>query len=333
MNSSTSYPDQLTDALVDAATQAVRHAPSVLNTQPWRWRVHPSRLELFADRSRQLSAMDPDGRLLMLSCGVVLDHVRVSLAAQGWESHVRRTSGTSTPELLATMTSLDRVEITPKAQHQAHAMRTRYTDRRPVSEQPLSPAVIRAVTASAGERVRLHVLSPDQVLELSAAASRAVTVAAKDAFARAELEYWTSRTMPEGSGLPAAVVPDHCPQTTVPGRHFGHPGTLPIGSGHDRAATYALLYGDEDDAERWLEAGEALSAVWLTATALNVSVLPLSDVVSVPTTREALRRMLRTFDHPYLALRLGIAEPQCGTPPRTPRLPAAQLIETVPWTV
>jgi hypothetical protein len=40
--------------------------------------------------------------------------------------------------------------------------------------------------------------------------------------------------------------------------------------------------------------------------------------------------MLRALDHPYLALRLGIAEPQPGTPPRTPRLPAAQLIETVP---
>ena len=183
-----------------------------------------------------------------------------------------------------------------------------------------------------GERVRLHVLSPDQVLDLSAAASRAVTVAAKDAFARAELEYWTSRTMSEGSGLTAAVLPDHSPQTTVPGRLFGHPGTLPIGSGHDRAAAYALLYGDEDDAERWLEAGEALSTVWLTATALNVSVLPLSDVISVPATREALRRMLRTFDHPYLALRLGIAEPQSATPARTPRLPVTQLIDTVPWT-
>lgn len=88
----------------------------------------------------------------------------------------------------------------------------------------------------------------------------------------------------------------------------------------------------EDDAERWLEAGEALSTLWLTATALNVSLLPLSDVVSVPATREALRRTLRTFDHPYLALRLGIADPQSGTPPRTPRLPAVQLIDVVPWT-
>ena len=46
----------------DAAEQAVRYAPSVLNTQPWHWRVHPERLELFADRRRQLTVTDPDGQ-------------------------------------------------------------------------------------------------------------------------------------------------------------------------------------------------------------------------------------------------------------------------------
>jgi hypothetical protein len=32
----------------------------------------------------------------------------------------------------------------------------------------------------------------------------------------------------------------------VPGRDFGQGGTLPIGEGHDKAAVYAILYGDED---------------------------------------------------------------------------------------
>ncbi|MGX6603968.1 Acg family FMN-binding oxidoreductase [Micromonosporaceae bacterium Da 78-11] len=266
MNQIVSYADQsqLTAALIDAATDAARYAPSVLNTQPWRWRVHPGRLELIADRSRQLGATDPDGRLLMLSCGAALHHARVALAAHGWTSRVNRMPDIPLSDSLATLHGFGRVTITPKAEQQAQAMHTRYTDRRPVSEKLLAPAVIRAIAAAAGENVRLHVLTAEQVLDLSAAASRASAVEAEDSLACAELAYWTSRSMPEGTGLPEVVLPERPPQTTVPGRGFGHPGTLPIGAGHDRAATYALLYGDEDDPERWLRAGEALSAVWLT---------------------------------------------------------------------
>jgi hypothetical protein len=33
------------------------------------------------------------------------------------------------------------------------------------------------------------------------------------------------------------------PQITVPGRDFRRPGTLPVGSGHDRAAVHAVLFG------------------------------------------------------------------------------------------
>jgi len=37
-------------------------APSVHNTQPWWFHPGPAGLELHADRSRQLTAVDPDGR-------------------------------------------------------------------------------------------------------------------------------------------------------------------------------------------------------------------------------------------------------------------------------
>jgi nitroreductase len=173
----------------------------------------------------------------------------------------------------------------------------------------------------------MQILSGEQVLDLAAAASRAGIVQARVRLAREELDYWTNRPVTEGVGLPPEVVPERPARTTVPCRGFGHAGTLPIGAGHDRAATYGLLYGDGDDPAQWLRAGEALSALWLAATALGVAVLPLSDVVAVPGTRESLRRLLKPLDHPHLALRLGIAEPGAGAPPRTPRLPAAQVVE------
>ena len=69
-----------------AAAAAAGYAPSILNTQPWRWRLGPGRLELFAERARQLTVSDPQGRLLTISCGAALHHARTALAAAGWSA-------------------------------------------------------------------------------------------------------------------------------------------------------------------------------------------------------------------------------------------------------
>ena len=74
-------------------TAAVEHAlraPSVHNTQPWRWRIRPDAVELHADWDRHLVATDPDRRDLVISCGAALHHLEVALAARGLTAQVRR---------------------------------------------------------------------------------------------------------------------------------------------------------------------------------------------------------------------------------------------------
>ncbi|MEV0152491.1 nitroreductase family protein [Micromonospora sp. NPDC050686] len=317
----------LTTALAEAAATA-GYAPSVHNTQPWRWRVLPDSLELRMVRDRQLAATDPEGRLLALSCGAALHHARVALAAEGWVPVVERLPDAGDPELLARLTSLRHPGADPQAMHLVQCMQVRHTDRRPVSDEQIPTAAIGEITrAATGEGARLHILDSDQVMELAAAAGHAGSVEAEDPQLREELAYWTSRTG-TGTGLPPEVLPEQAPQTTVPGRDFGRAGTLPIGPGHDRAAVYALLYGDEDEPDSWLRAGEALSAAWLTATRLGVSLVPLSGVVEVEGTRQTLRGVLSGMGFPYLVVRLGIADPAHAGPPHTPRLPTEQVVDT-----
>ena len=73
----------------DILTLACR-APSVHNTQPWRWRVHGDRLDLFADYRRQLVYADPARRDLLVSCGAALHHLQVVCAGLGWAARVHR---------------------------------------------------------------------------------------------------------------------------------------------------------------------------------------------------------------------------------------------------
>jgi nitroreductase len=320
---------QVNEVLAEAAA-AASFAPSIHNTQPWHWRIRPNSLELWAVRDRQLSATDPEGRMLMVSCGTALHHAVVALAAQGYRADVLRLPDPGQPDHLATVTLADHGGVTPEAMRLYQAIAMRHTDRRPVTDTPVDPdALLALVKAVQAQGASLHVLRRDQVIELAAAASYAQKTENSDEAFRAELAYWAGGARPAGSGVPGTAIPESVPQTTVPERDFGQLGTLPVSAEHDTAASYVIVYREDDSPEAWLRAGEALSAAWLTATELGVSVLPLSAAVEVVTTRQTLRQMLFGIGYPQIVLRLGNADPEHRGPRPTPRLPSSQTIETV----
>jgi hypothetical protein len=317
-----------TYALVEAAMTA-GYAPSIHNTQPWRWRLGGKTLELFIERGRVLDVIDQDGRLAMLSCGTALHHARVSLAAQGWQVTVTRMPDHTRPDCLAQLViGGHRIAVgQPVALHQ-RIIPLRHTDRRPVTGAPVDPESIEAITASVeAEDTWLHILHPDQVLDLASAARHAQDVDVGESGWSTELDYWTGGDRPAGAGVPHAATPDRIARMTLPGRDVGQHGAHPISAAHDTAAVYAMLYGHGDEPPDWLRAGEALSAGWLTATEHGDSVLPLCAPAEVTSTRQAMRVMIASIGYPYLVLRLGVVDPGDPGPPHAPRLPADQTIE------
>jgi nitroreductase len=314
-------------ALAEAATVAGA-APSIHNTQPWLWRVHPDGLDLYAQRDRQLAATDPDGRMMTVSCGTALHHARVALAAEGWQAAVARLPGPDDPDLLARITLGERTSKSPEAMRLSYAIRLRHTDRRPVTRERVSSDTLGTLTKAATDQgVQLQLLREDQVDDLTVAVEHAAEVDADNPAIQAELRRWTGGRQRDGTGIPDEAIPERPPETDVAGRTFARPGVLPIGGDHDRGASYAILYGDTDDPAGWLRAGEALSAVWLTAAELGVAVLPISEAVEMPASRQTLRRSLSFFGWPYLAMRLGIPDYGHPEPPHTPRLPTDQTVE------
>jgi nitroreductase len=317
----------MTHALAEAAGTA-GHAPSIHNTQPWRWRLAGNSVDLHIERGRVLDVTDPDARLATLSCGAALHHARVSLAAQGWQFVVTRTPDPDDPDHLARISLGRRVPVRLPSIRHLQTVRLRHTDRRPLTGEPVGRADLRVVTASIeAEETWLHVLDPDQVHELAIAADHAQRTEAGDADRRAELAHWTGGSRPAGTGIPDAAIPDRVIGLPVPTRDFGHPGDLPVSGGDERFATFAILYGRTDDRAGWLRAGEALSAGWLTATEHGVSLLPLSAPIELISTRQAMRVILASNGYPYLVVRLGTVDAAEAGPPHAPRLPTDQIIE------
>ena len=81
-------------------------APSLHNTQPWRWRICSEHtLELYADHDRQLHGVDPRGRLMMLSLGSALHHAVVAARSVDRAVRVERLPDGGPPDLVARLTA------------------------------------------------------------------------------------------------------------------------------------------------------------------------------------------------------------------------------------
>jgi hypothetical protein len=232
------------------------------------------------------------------------------------------------PDHLAQLRLDHRIPVTPAAIRHRQTIGLRHTDRRPAPSTPVHTDKLRAVVAAVESTgAGLHLLRPDQVYDLAGAADQAQRAEGEDLAWQAELRYWTGGTRLLGSGVPDAVIPDRSTRTTVPGRDFGHDGDLSVSGSHENAAAFAILYGPEDGEVDWLRAGEALSAAWLTATELGLSLVPLSATIEVAVTRERMRSLLAGVGRPHLVLRFTTRDPALTGAPHTPRLPADQVIE------
>jgi hypothetical protein len=259
----------LAQALRRAAVRATL-APSVRNTQPWRFVIGGGALEIHADHNR-LQNSDPDGRQTLISCGCALFNARVSLAAAGHQVRVERFPDPSRPAVLARVTiGAPAIPTRPDSAGPADLGRldavieTRRTNRRRFTEDAVpAHAVERLLAAAAEEGARLvPITRPEHRLSLA--------VLLQQAAAEGDAE----------SDLLAQPGPAQC---------------------------LLLLCTDTDSPAAWLRAGEALEHALLQAADDGLAVSPTTRVAEVSSIRAMLGQELRLTARPHVLLRVGRA--------------------------
>jgi nitroreductase len=315
-------PDKAT---VEAALALAVRAPSVHNSQPWRWRVGEESVHLYADPTRHLPQIDPDRRDLMLSCGVALHHFTVALSALGWTAEVQHFPNPADPEHLASVAILG-----PALNEQdialAAAIPRRRTDRRWFSSWPVPTGDI-ALMAARAARSGVTLRRVEDEGELAQVVSHAVRQHISDPAYLAELSTWSGRY-----GTPAGVPARNTPPAEQGGkfaaRVFANPALEQPGGveARDDAGVVLVLATATDNPLALLRAGEATSVALLTATALGLASCPLTEPLEIAATRAEVRAKLLGGDgFPQMLLRVGWAALNADPLPATPRRPLSDV--------
>lgn len=311
-------------AVLREGVLAATAAPSVHNTQPWLFQMRDDGVDVYVDRRRQLTSLDPHGREMFVSIGAAVFNLRVALRARGW-----RTEATLVPDvrtdLAAAITVWGEVKITPAAQALAGAIPRRHTNRRPFSDAPVPDEVmadlIRAATAEGAELVVAKDALRDGVISLTRTADKRLR---RNAGYRGELANWTT---PGGvgrrDGVPRQAFGPRATDSTLPLRDLALGIRTPVTSVEfEEEPTIVLLYSVGDRPVDWLRVGAALQRVWLTATVRGLAATPLTQLTEIPQLR-ALLADTATNRWVQSVLRIGYPTTETAA---TPRRPLAEVI-------
>jgi nitroreductase len=300
-------------------------APSMHNTQPWRFRIlrADQTVELYADPSRMLKYSDPHGRAVHIACGAALFNLRLAVAVAGREPVVRLFPDPGRPLLLAALRLAGPYRPSEADTELLAAVAARHTNRGPFSNRPVPPGVLaELVQAARTEGVTLHLPGQEETARLLYLVRDAERDLLADPGYRAELARWVGGNR-DRDGIPGSALGPRDPIGRTPVRDFTPDRHEPLGyAWFEEAPRLAVLSTAGGTRKDWMHAGQALQRVLLTATLRGIAVAPLTQPLE---TADAwlVRDPRAGVEQPQMILRLG-----CGLPvPASPRRPVSDVLD------
>ena len=291
-------------------------APSVHNTQPWRFVADGQQISLYADVGRGLPVADPDGREMMISCGAALFNRPPRPAVARLRSRDARAAGSGPAGAGGAGELAAARAVSESEQWLASQVHRRRTHRGAFDPEPLPHGTLAALRETAArDGVALRIMADDgRRAALAAAVETAERVQRLDAEHVRELARWAPAPgSTRSDGVPVTSYPARAERTDpyFPGRDFAHGhswGIPPLSSARLPRATgvVGLLTTAADRQVDWVNAGQALQRILLTASTCGAAVALHSQPVELPWLREFIRTQLSDGAYPHLVLRIGM---------------------------
>jgi hypothetical protein len=301
--------------IADYVVTAAVWAPSVQNTQPWRFTACGQQISLYADSGRQLAVADPAGREMMVSCGAALFTARLALRSLGYLPETIVLPDPGQPLLVGRVSWAQQAARTEFEQALFGQVRLRRTHRGGFDLVPLAPGLLAALREGAvryGAMLRI-VADDGRRAALAAAIQTAERAQRAGSAYAAEMARWVT---PPGStrtdGVPVTSYPARPEHTDpdFPGRDFAHGrgwGLPPLATARwpRSAGIAALLTTAGDRPLDWVNAGQALQRILLTASSCGAAAALHTQPLELGWLRESIRVKLSDGAYPQMVLRFG----------------------------
>ena len=321
--------------------EVAARAPSVHNTQPWRFKVGERAIELYADARRQLGE-DRAGREMLISCGAALYGLRLGIRSLGYQPEMdtlgyRPEAGSFPPR--ARQRPLARVRLgraapmTSEERKLLQAVPHRHTHRGPFEPVPLPAGLLTRLQDDVTAEGAMLAVIDTEAAQQKLAAILGTWSRRQDLYpmspaaiqSRAEAAQWTHDARSLASdGVPAHAFPAAPARQAgwLPQRDFDLGrgwGLLPSGGSPARVTAILVTSGDHE--EDWLRAGQALQRLLLRAASRWVFANLQTEPLQAPATRSLIQYSLALPGWPQMLLQLGAAR----TTHPTARRPTADL--------
>lgn len=314
------------------SVEQARLAPSVHNTQPWRFAVTGNVLTMHADLTRRLEVLDPAGRELVVSCGAALANVDLALRVAGLLPSLDLAPDGRLLNRLAVVRVAEEHATTELERLLFHAMPLRATNRHPLDGSAMSHDVIAGLARVAdvpGVEVAF-VEDQEAYDEFRALARLAGHAQEASPRHRDELRRWARPGDDAADGIPYGARgfgAMGARRLSLPVRDFDVDGRAardaqPPDATFDRPLLVVLATHD-DGPRDWLRAGIALERLLLAATSAGLSASFVNQPVDDPALRPRVGEIAGVAGRVQVALRVGY-----GVPVRqAPRRPAEDLLD------
>lgn len=298
-------------------------APSTYNTQPWRFRVQPGRIWVYADPGRWLKIADADKRELHASIGCAIENLVTAADHYNYQYRIEYFPTPMQPDLVAIVwlkPGEGEEKLTDAAMLQA--ITRRRTRRGRYAPDPLQAAhwALLESCCTDGVRMLTSQQNPQIRNKLVELTPLAYQVLCGDRAYRREQRRRAAQGVLGSGGLWGAG------KRMIFQRLFSGGG---LWADRDckrirRAPGLMVLSCGEDSAQAHIQCGRVFQRMALIATTLGLGIQPMSQVLEIPELRAELRDALGAGSvHPVLVCRLGYTR---GGARRTPRRPLDEIL-------
>ena len=329
MTMPTTPQDTISTEELTAIVELACRAPSLHNSQPWRWTLQRGILHLFADHGRVGHHTDITGNEVIMSCGAALDHLQVAAAAAGWQATVDRYPEPNDHDHLASITFHKAGSVSEHSHAMGEAISHRRTDRLAFAAPEPWTELEQMLRSVLDDTVaELDVIDDSGRPALADASRRTEEHRRDDASYRYELLWWTHHSG-ASDGLPSTAMASTSEAARVDvARDFPSYGAGDRRPGVDRDHSKILVLSTFDDSrENTLRCGEALSRVLLECTAAGFATCTLTHMIELHASREAVRRITGRRAEPQVLIRVGRQADNSPAAVRTPRRPIGEVLQ------